>query len=315
MSIGYNNGVSDMQGMGKDNWLKFSINRAYANPYPELELEAHLRPTTPSNIVPWEVAAKNVAEDINANYQNLYIAMSGGIDSEFIARTFLELKIPFTPIICKVSDLNELDIWWAFKWCKENNLEPVIVEPTVDDWVTRITEISRDFCGRFGSGSATISFVHDYVLKHQGNLVTGAGFLEYFPDENLDYMQTHFKDSCLHNSDGTPKHGDLLHEPDMIQKTMYPSAPFNFLSWTPEIVLSYVYHRDMTIDSAANKAKIMKCLPRPKNIGVPNCFFMLHPRARKWVGIKNNIGTAEAAWVGTRDNILELLTSGVSNVR
>jgi hypothetical protein len=40
---------------------------------------------------------------------------------------------------------------------------------------------------------------------------------------------------------------------------------------------------------------------------------MLHPRARKWVGIKNNIGTAEAAWVGTRNDIIELLSAGVTN--
>jgi len=314
MSIGSTANFDSMLGMGKDNWLKFSINRSYDNPYPELELEAYLRPTAPCTVVPWETAARNVAEDIYSTHKNIYVAMSGGIDSEFIARTFLELGIPFQPIIFKVSDLNALDIWWAEKWCRDNGVVPVIVEASVSDWVSRIVKISKDFCGRFGSGSATISFVHDYVLERGGDLVTGAGFLEYFPDENLDYMQTNFKDSSMHNSDGTPKNGYLLHEPDMIQKIMYPSAPFNFLSWNPEIVLSYVYHRDMTLDSAANKAKIMNCLPRPKNIGVPNCFFMLHPRARKWVGIKNNIGTSEAAWVGTKEEIINILTSGASNV-
>jgi hypothetical protein len=303
----------NMLGMGKDQWIKFSLNRSYTNPYPEKELEVYLRPTQASAVVDWKTAARRVAEDIYASYDNLYVAMSGGIDSEFVAQTFFDLGIPFKPIIFRVSDLNELDIWWAFKWCRDNNVEPVVVDATIEDWVTRLSSVSRKYCGRFGAGSGTMSFVNDYVIAHGGNLVTGAGFIEYFPDENLDYMTTRYKDSSMHNPDGTPKQGYLMHEPDLIQQLSYPTMPFNFLSWTPEIVLSYVHHRDMALDSAANKAKIMNCLPRPKNIGVPNCFFMLHPRARKWVGIKNNIGTAECAYLGTREELLTVLTNGVGN--
>ena len=68
--------------MGRDGWIKFAINRNYDNPYPEKELEAYLSPSTPSQIVSWSQAARNVAEDIASNYKNLYVAMSGGIDSE-----------------------------------------------------------------------------------------------------------------------------------------------------------------------------------------------------------------------------------------
>lgn len=294
--------------MGRDGWIKFAINRNYDNPYPEKELEAYLSPGTPSQILPWPQAARNVAEDIASNYKNLYVAMSGGIDSEFVAQTFYDLGIKFTPIVFKVADLNELDIWWAFKWCRDHSIEPTVIEEPIGTWVARFTEISQKYCGRFGQGSGTMSFISDYVREQNGSLVTGGGFLEYFPDENISYMQENYADSSLHNKDGTAKTGYILHEPDMIQSLSYPEMPFNFLSWTPEIVLSYVYHRDMTQDSATNKAKIMNCLPRPKNIGVPGCFFRLHPVARKWVGIRANIGTTECAYLGTRQEIIDLLT-------
>jgi len=305
-----------MLGMGKDQWIKFSLNRSYENPYPERELEIYLRPKHTSSVVDWKTAARHVAEDIHESYNNLYVAMSGGIDSEFVAKTFFDLGIPFKPIIFRVSDLNALDIWWAFKWCRDNKIEPVVVDVPIEDWVTRILSISRKYCCRVSVVNGSMSFINDYVIAHGGNLVTGAGFIEYFPDENLDYMTTRsytWKDSAVHNADGTSKKGYLMHEPDLIQQLSYPTMPFNFLSWTPEIVLSYVYHRDMALDSAANKAKIMNCLPRPKNMGVPGYFFTLHPRASQWVSIKNGIGTTECAYLGTREELLTVLTNGVGN--
>ena len=302
--------INQWPGLGKNNWIKYRLNRTYENPWPETEIEVYLRPEGPSQIVPWTVAAANVAEDIHANYTNLYVAMSGGIDSEFVAQTFYKLGIPFKPIIFKVADLNELDVWWAFKWCRDNQIEPVVLEETVENWVTRFTDISRQHCGRFGQGTGTMSYINDYVIEQGGNLVTGGGFIEYYPDENLEYMHTRYTDSAVHNADGTERAGYIFHEPDVLQAIRYPSMPSNFLSWTPEIVLSYIYHRDMNIDSAANKARIMNCLPRPKNIGAASCFFRMHPVVKKWVSIRNNIGTSECAYLGTREELIDLLIKG-----
>ena len=33
------------------------------------------------------------------NYSNLYVCLSGGIDSEFVANCLLERNVPFTPVI------------------------------------------------------------------------------------------------------------------------------------------------------------------------------------------------------------------------
>ena len=300
--------ITQLPGFGKNSWIKYRLNRSYTNPWPVSEMDVYLCPTEPAKIISVNQAAKNVATDIAYNYNNLYVAMSGGIDSEFVAKTFLELGIPFTPIIFKVEDLNELDIWWAFKWCRENKIEPVVVEASGDEWVQRLITISRDFCGRFGAGNGTLSFLYDYVRNVNGKLITGGGFPEYYPDENLSYMWTRYVDSKMNN-----KNGYLIHEPDIIQAIMYPEMPFNFLSWTSEIVLSYVAARDMTKTSAENKSVIMNCHPRPKNMGVGDLFFRTHPVLKNWILIRRKIGTAEAEYIGSKEEIIQMLTTGIGH--
>jgi hypothetical protein len=300
----------DWRSMGRDGWIKYRHLRSYNNPFPEQELEMKLCPLAPSTAIPMDQAAENVARDIHSKFSNLYVAMSGGIDSEYIAKTFLRLGLPFTPIIFKVDDLNELDIWWAIRWCKDNNIEPVIVEKNVQELIARMLLVSQQTCSRFGLGLAVLSFLHDYVSANNGKMVTGCGFPEYFPDENLDYMSTLYVDSKLHNSDNTQKQGYLYHEPDILFDILYPNNPFNFLSWSPEIVLSYISARDMTKTSADNKAEIFQCSPRPKNIGIPHYYFVMSEDMKKsqWRTIRLRIGTTECEFLGSREYLIDLLT-------
>jgi hypothetical protein len=56
--------------------------------------------------------------------KDIWICMSGGIDSETVARTFKDLKIPFKAFIAKFNDdLNKHDITYAQRWCEYHNIE------------------------------------------------------------------------------------------------------------------------------------------------------------------------------------------------
>ncbi len=58
----------------------------------------------------------------------IYVAMSGGIDSEMVARAMLKEKIPFTPLILQYEkSYNKMDIIYAFEFCKQRNITPEIV--------------------------------------------------------------------------------------------------------------------------------------------------------------------------------------------
>lgn len=71
-------------------------------------------------------AVKRIAENTT---KPIYVAMSGGIDSELIARMMLQERVPFTPVIVQFDKgYNKEDIAFAFEFCKINNLTPEIIK-------------------------------------------------------------------------------------------------------------------------------------------------------------------------------------------
>lgn len=305
---------NSLPGMGKDKWIRYSYNRTYTNPYPEEEYKLYLRPPGPTESLSVDEAANRVAEDIYSKHNKIFVAMSGGIDSEYVAKVFHRLNIPFTPVIFEVEDLNATDIWWAYKWCKDNGRTPEVVKVTGDEFVKTMVMLCQKYCTRTAGGPSAMYHCSKLAREKGGVLVTGAAFIEYFPDENLDYLSTPiWRDSSVHNESGVVnKEGYIFHEPDIINHFVVGDMPFNFLSWTPEIVLAYFEARDMTIDSAANKAKIFDCLPRPKlAVAAPNVFFRLYPPAWPLMQIRKSFGTTEVDYLGTKDALIQLLKTGV----
>lgn len=66
------------------------------------------------------------------NDRQLYLGLSGGADSEFVARLLTRLGIPFAPIIVK-SGINNEDVMNAIDLCAELALTPFVVRRTQDD--------------------------------------------------------------------------------------------------------------------------------------------------------------------------------------
>lgn len=86
--------------------------------------------------LPFMKAAEHTAKLIQIRYNDrqLYLGLSGGADSEFIARLFTRLGIPFAPIIIK-SGVNNEDVMNAIDLCAELELTPFVVRRTQDDVV------------------------------------------------------------------------------------------------------------------------------------------------------------------------------------
>lgn len=62
---------------------------------------------------------------------DILLYLSGGIDSEFVARVLLEIKKPFTPVIFQWTNnagniINEHDLKHAFTFCVDNDLSPIV---------------------------------------------------------------------------------------------------------------------------------------------------------------------------------------------
>ena len=65
----------------------------------------------------------------------IMLAMSGGIDSEVIARAFKILNIPFRALtILHKHGTNRHDILWADEYCRQHNIEQIHVELDMPDF-------------------------------------------------------------------------------------------------------------------------------------------------------------------------------------
>lgn len=73
-----------------------------------------------------ENSAKLIAESTK---KDIWICLSGGVDSEIVATTFKNLGIPFRILIVKFeNEYNAHDVFWAHRWAETNKIPYEVVE-------------------------------------------------------------------------------------------------------------------------------------------------------------------------------------------
>jgi hypothetical protein len=94
-----------------DKMLKFDVT---LNPY---EFDA----------VPFEEASFNVVKLIAEKNKPIYIGLSGGMDSEYVAKSFIRCGIDFVPVLV-LNEGNTLEAQYAIHFCKQHNLALKIID-------------------------------------------------------------------------------------------------------------------------------------------------------------------------------------------
>jgi hypothetical protein len=298
-----------MKGIGKDNWLKYHFD---GKPTRENNISnfSMCFDDQPTPFIEFKKACSLVAEEIYELYKDkrLFIGMSGGCDSETVANSFYNLGIKFTPIINEYYyiglEASYPDTWWAKRWCKERNITPIIRKSTIGEMFCDVKPIADKIKAR-KLWSIQNAVLADYAKSQDGVLITGLGFIEYYPESTLDYLRDIIHDPRFYK-DGSPQTGWLFHEDDLCVELNDPGYhPYNFLSWNREIVLSYIKSRDMNLNSEENKFIIMGCSPRPK-ISAPEVAWVFLREYQE--RMKRNYGTSEVFFFGTHQEVLNKLT-------
>jgi hypothetical protein len=152
----------------KNNWFISNISERFTNPGSSFNVTIN---PYPFKKIDFKSAVKLTVEEIANSYSNLYVALSGGLDSEFVLRAFNELNIPIIPII--VCHGNELENKYAYNVCKELSIDPITISVSGDEYIECFTErIYKKFNG-VGIHTTQVLFAADYVKKNNGVLVTG----------------------------------------------------------------------------------------------------------------------------------------------
>ena len=154
-----------------------------------------------------------------------HILYSGGIDSEHCLSVFLSLGMDVTPVIIKLKQgYNNHDTKFAFKFCEEKNLTPVVIDIDYDDFVTsgKMLQISLEMKSST-FGRAHVAYAAGLL---DGTVILGDGepYIKLNPDDNIWYLEEAEHDFSIYNY--FQKHG--------IHGTIHYSR------WTQEMNAAYM---------------------------------------------------------------------------
>lgn len=249
-----------------------------------------------------------VASEIYDSHKNLYLAFSGGSDSEHVANCLHRQGIPFTVLILNynqaTSKEQQYESWYAKAWCRRHNVTPMIVD--FGDYAQTVVEKTKFIYlkPRLHGGAPTASFLHDLMNKLEGQLITGYQ-LEYYPDyDQMTYLEPQLG---LYS-------GFVMQESDFYLETLQPNRhPWAFFYWNPEIMASFVHSWDIVWNMQENKSIIYQTALRPK-FNYPLGFFKQDygPRRFDQYLMRKTLsnakwGTRDCALLGTKEDLLQQL--------
>lgn len=190
----------------KNNWCTSNLNDRLINK--NSIFQVYLNPQKFQK-VDFNTACEESAVEIYQKYKTLYLAFSGGMDSDYILRIFHRLKIPITPII--VCYGNEKENEYAYKTCKELKINPVVIKPTTEEFIkTYYEEICLKYNG-IGIHSTQVYFANKIVKDGAlitGNHIMGDGYeiindIEFANANEYDYYIPHTIDLLMYSPEIT----------------------------------------------------------------------------------------------------------------
>jgi hypothetical protein len=151
------------------------------------------------------------AEEIYSRREGqLHVMYSGGVDSEYALRVFVDLKMDVVPVIIQLSNYNSHDTAYAFKFCQQHNLTPKVIDIDFDQFVIsgQMVTIAKQIKSSVYHRSATVyaaGQLDGTVLFGDGEpyikLNTDTNVWQVLMEEHEFSMGNYFKQQGIH---GTP---------------------------------------------------------------------------------------------------------------
>lgn len=221
----------------ENNWLTHNLHERIENKNSDFAVKIDVKSYRPLN---FEQATKEVCEKLYALNNNIYVGLSGGIDSEYVFKRFYSLKIPLKPIIVYGS-CYKYESDYAFEICKQHGVEPIVInvdEPTV---IKRYKLEIYDQLNSFGLGGVPALVIADYVKEHNGIYVKGEHMIGDFNQQ-----------VCVE-----------MNEWDFYNDVLIDGYTYDFFLYTPEIAYSMVSIMDEN-DSQTFKCNLYEITRREK---------------------------------------------------
>lgn len=256
--------------IGHNSWLSVNLEKDSAlNISAPFSVSFNASPST----MTFNEAADYTANLIASKFDNLHLCLSGGLDSEFVAKVLLRNNISFTPVIVSADFVNA-ENWYAFKFCNDNNITPLVLDFTGPekhiDLAKQLIVYARQHSLPFDR-ALLVNIVAD--LLPTASILTGYG------------------DPVHVSSNYNEPVGEMveLTDHDYFLDTVYGNAhPGAFFSYTPELFYAMVRDLDTTKNTQDSKLDLYNLLWRPK---MQSPFFELYPSSDLAYIIKHALKT------------------------
>ena len=219
-----------------DNWLTTNLKERFANK--DLDFDVYFKPYAFKKMSLWDASSYTIKR-IADKYENLFVSLSGGYDSEFVLKVCIDNKVPVTPIIV-ITNFNEVETSLALNFCKVNNIEPIVVKPTDREIIKLWYEYVYVIQGR-GRHSSPILKSLQIAEQHNGWLLTGD--CPPTSDEHIDEL-----DRPMHNS-------FHLAEWDFYASELF-GHPGGLLGYSVECMYAFLNELDTNLSTQKAKSKL-----------------------------------------------------------
>jgi hypothetical protein len=230
--------------------------------------------------------AQKLVEDFGDH--DLYLGLSGGLDSELVANVLLRNNIDFVPFVLSIPGINDLEVWYAHHWCWRNNIQPLIHTMSIAEIEQQMLPNLARIKNTHQAGLIMILWIADYVADKGGKLITAVAELNWDLSQDTFYSNT--VDYVLNLFD-------------------HSRHPTGFFSYTPELVLSYVNQFDTALNEQYNKINFYQVPPRPKYDWTSN-FALFSPKMQtvmtSWLKHTPNSKRHE---FGNQQTVIDLVTA------
>ena len=282
--------------LSKNSWIHLSWDGKPIRSGPENAcVDLHSK----GNLMSFDQACNQTAHEIYAKYPRIYLALSGGCDSENIANVLYRNRIPFVPVIViydHIVNNHQPENAYALQWCQQHGIVPQFVSSK--DFVESMEEKTAwlNIKPRLGYGLITAMLLTKFVNQRDGHLVTGYQ-LEYYPDnEQMTYLEPQL---------GSYQ-GFVIEESDFYIDAIGPDQqPYAFYYWSPEIVAAFVNQWNTDLTMQQNKSLIYNVSHRPKMAYSTQMLSWSSSNNRYLLAKK--FGTRDCVLMGTKQTLLDKL--------
>ena len=237
-----------MTSIGHNSWLEISLTKGDSNNFVN-EFAPTFNLTAPVSVMTFQTAADYTAKLIASRYADLYLALSGGLDSEFVAEVLLRNSIDFTPVIL-LAPWNQSEVWYAYKFCQDKKLTPKILDYTGSEQYHAVVKrmVGHSVSLQLPVWITTLPLIVAEEIGN-GHLINGSGEIFYDSASYQEPMGDLFNFVCFN------------HWLEIAHGTKHPGA---FFSYTPEIFRAGIADIDTTQNSQVAKSQLYNIPFRPK---------------------------------------------------